>query len=150
MYIKVQHFPKYYGILILILTVYYTLQEKMLPAHISHLERVIYVQLGIPSFKYLNLLIQKTIECIGNEDCQRHVVVRHEKNKIYFVKNNKDQNWYRAKMIKSLSATEIQVFLIDVGSTTETSRENVIDLEKVHSILTKYPAQVSYFFNSIR
>ncbi|XP_058793674.1 tudor domain-containing protein 7-like isoform X2 [Phymastichus coffea] len=119
----------------------YIQRNNIVPAHVSHLKNRIYIQLDIPSFRYFNLLMEKAIKELNDNEHYVHQKVKYDINQIYFVKFNKDKRWYRGKIMKFIDDNEVKIFLIDVGSLNEVNKNNIISLEKVCNILANYPPQ---------
>ena len=119
----------------------------MMQVQISHKsENGIFIQIPSKSLQYFKLLMKELDKnYLHDENFKRQTVVRFDNNKTYLVKNTLNEKWYRAKILQFKNDKEIKVSLIDVGSTIHVNREDFILLEKLSSILVKYPEQVSLF-----
>nr|XP_033339584.1 tudor domain-containing protein 7-like [Megalopta genalis]XP_033339585.1 tudor domain-containing protein 7-like [Megalopta genalis] len=108
---------------------------------ISHIEENgnIFVQVKSESMKILVSLLHRLV-CTGlnAEEVENCKVTEIDEDKTYFVSVN--NNWYRGKIVNHVH-DQLKAYLIDFGKTVNTSKNNLLSLEKLSEILAKYPAQ---------
>ncbi|KAK2584964.1 hypothetical protein KPH14_002552 [Odynerus spinipes] len=111
-------------------------------AFVSHVEKNgdVYVQIQTEGMKYLVHLINRfTTSGLTADILKYSIVTAVDRTKKYFV--SVDGNWYRGEITDIYSNDQVKIFLIDFGNTVLASKANLLHLEKLSDVLTKYPAQ---------
>lgn len=94
------------------------------------------------SYTYFIKLLKKVVTKYLDSDNLKYEL-KLNIHQIYLVRSPKTNKWYRAKIVKFKNESKVQVLLIDTGKIICIKQENFILLEKLSSILTKYPKQVN-------
>ncbi|OXU19144.1 hypothetical protein TSAR_010915 [Trichomalopsis sarcophagae] len=115
--------------------------EELMPVHVSYIsDNKIFVQLfKSKSYAYFTKLLRNATKYLDTKNLQR--VQNLNENAIYLVQNPDQKTWYRAKILKFKSEVAVEALLIDTGANISLNKENFYHLEKLSSILTKYPEQ---------
>ncbi|XP_029040468.2 tudor domain-containing protein 7 [Osmia bicornis bicornis] len=117
-------------------------EDQVFEVFNSHIEQNgdVYVQLECESMKLLVSLLNRLI-CtrLNAEHLENCTVTTVDPSKTYFVSVN--NNWYRGKIVGNSLYSQLKVFLIDFGKTITTTKSNLLSLERLSEVLTKYPAQ---------
>lgn len=111
-------------------------------AFVSHVGKHgdVYVQIQTEAMKYLvNLINSLTKTGLTTDILKYSTVTVVDRKQKYFV--SVGGNWCRGEVKDIYLNGQVQVFLIDFGNTVITSTSNLLHLEKLSDILTKYPAQ---------
>ncbi|KAF7386779.1 hypothetical protein HZH66_011231 [Vespula vulgaris] len=109
---------------------------------VSHVEKNgdVYIQIQTEGMKYLIRLINRLTQTGLTADILKYSIVTVvDRMKKYFV--SVDGNWYRGEVMNIYPNGQVKVFLIDFGNTVIASKANLLHLEKLSDLLTKYPAQ---------
>lgn len=118
----------------------------MVQVYISHVvKHRIFVQLvKTKSFRYFTVLLKDIKEkYLNNNSLSQYSVTELEVHKIYLLQNPENEEWYRVKVLKLKNPNEVEILLIDIGENIWVENKNFIQLEKLSTILAKYPNQVS-------
>ncbi|KAI4492107.1 hypothetical protein M0802_010115 [Mischocyttarus mexicanus] len=109
---------------------------------VPHVEKNgdVYVQMRTEGMKYLVRLINRLTQTGLTEDILENSTVKViDRTKKYLVSVN--GNWYRGEVTNIYQNGQVKIFLIDFGTTVVTSKTNLLHLEYVYDLLTKFPAQ---------
>lgn len=123
----------------------------MTEVFVSHVEKNgdVYIQIQTEGMKYLIRLINRLTQNGLTADILKYSIVTVvDRMKKYFV--SVDENWYRGEVMNIYPNGQVKVFLIDFGNAVIASKANLLHLEKLSDLLTKYPAQVKswvFFFS---
>ncbi|XP_016845284.1 tudor domain-containing protein 7-like isoform X2 [Nasonia vitripennis] len=115
--------------------------EELMHVNVSYIsDNKIFVQLfKSNSYAYFTKLLRNATKYLDNKNLQR--VQNLNENAIYLVQNPDKKTWYRAKIMKFKSEVAVEALLIDTGANICLNKEDFYHLEKLSSILTKYPEQ---------
>ena len=109
--------------------------------HISNIsEKGVYVQIITKALEYLNKLMTDVQSEIDKLKLPPGSLI--QKDKLYLTKYDKDNKWYRAKVVKIESNGQYEILLVDFGIYLRTKAEKLFPLEIYSNILSKYPFQV--------
>ncbi|XP_043287366.1 tudor domain-containing protein 7 isoform X2 [Venturia canescens] len=117
--------------------------------HASHIQSNgdVFIQVKSDTLKTLTKLLNKLVETgISNDERLRYAVDRIDSHSIYLARCNESGDWYRAKFVEmglpgESNSRPLKMFVVDFGRTILVDMENVLQLEKMSSVLARFPAQ---------